>query len=171
MAGSQWSVSIRHNWGINVHIYWGRVFSSPGTVTTISTVGGTNVASAGVIGEYTGNRASFDKSARNTGSSASPSTGTTSTTAVPNELVFGVLGTRGAYSTATTVFSSPTNSFAIVDQANSTINTANADRAVALLVKLLTATGTTSTAATISSARWAGGIASILENRAGFITQ
>ena len=88
----------------------------------------TNIAAACVLGEYTGTRANFDRSARNTGSGTSVSNGTTSTTSVPNELVFAVLGTRGTYSTATTVFSSPTNAFAIVDQDNSTINAVNADR-------------------------------------------
>jgi hypothetical protein len=72
------------------------------------------------------------------------------------------------YSAQTTVYSAPTNGFSLIDQRNTTINTANNDRAVAMLVKVITDGASVSAGATIASAQWAANGVSLAEIQAGF---
>ena len=83
----------------------------------------------------------------NTGNSA-----TTDTTTQANELIVAVAGQRGTFSSEQTSWaSSPTNSFSIVSETSSFVNTTNNDRAVAFLERIVTSAGTYSTGVTGNS--------------------
>lgn len=133
----------------------GRVFASAGTTITIARLDTSSFTSmAAVVAEFSGTNIRLDKQVGATGNSASPATGATATLDTANELLVAALSSRGQFSTATTVFSSPTNSFAIIDQDNTTVNTANADRALCLLAQVVSSTSGVSAGATITSAQW-----------------
>lgn len=104
-----------------------------------------------VMYEYSGIKTllSSDQSAFNSGTGTSASTGTTGTTGQACELLIGAVGSDNVSDT----YSSPPNSFAIVDQQANGTNKGN----VGLLERIVNATGAYSTGATISaSSSWAG---------------
>jgi len=129
----------------NVTLSVGRVFASPGSVVTLTFVSAGGAAMVAV--EYSGASVTFDKFASAIGSSAAAASGATATTANANELFVGAIGSRG---TNGVTFSAPTNSFSIVGQDKSSLNT-SADRSVAFLERIVTSTGTPDAGATISA--------------------
>lgn len=122
----------------------GRVRSGGSTTVTatIDQAGGL----AFIVAEYSGLSQNFDKFVSAVGSSTSPASGATATTGTANQLWIGAISARA---TSGNTFSSPTNSFAIVGQAKSTLGTTS-DRSICLLERIVTATGTPNAGATIS---------------------
>jgi len=158
------------NWGTNAtqaasSILWlGLVGASAGSVITVSIIGSVNQAMVGVFAEFTGINVRPDLAGdANTGNSASASV-TISAGNVANALLVAALSNRGAYATTgQTVFSSPTNSFSIIGQDNTNINTANSDRSVAMLVRLVSSTSSVSAGASLTSAQWSATGARLIE--------
>jgi hypothetical protein len=91
-----------------------------------------------------------DKTTGNTGSSSSPSSGTTASTTTASEVWIAGFSTGSGI----TSFSSPTNSFAILDQ--TTFGTGLRGGA---LESIVSSTGAASTGVTSANAGWAGAIA------------
>lgn len=122
----------------------GRVRSGGSTTVTatIDQAGGL----AFIVAEYSGLSLNFDKFISAVGSSTSPSSGTSATTATANQLWIGAICARA---TSGNTFSSPGNGYAIVGQAKSTLGTTS-DRSICLLEKIVTATGTMTVTTTIS---------------------
>lgn len=152
---------------IFVTIYFYKVISGGQTSITAITAAANTTQMAGILVEYSGRNITPDTWAiSNTGTSTSPATGTTGTTAVANELVFAALGMKGTMATEQTNWvNTPTNSFSIISpQTSSSTNTSN-DKALAVLERIVTSTGTFSTGATatLSSAVWTAGIVTFRE--------
>ena len=100
----------------------------------------------------------------NTGNSTTLTTATTDTTTQANELIVAVAGQRGTFSSEQTSWaSSPRNSFSIVSETSSFVNTTTNDRAVAFLERIVTSAGTYSTGVTGNSNQFACNIASFRE--------
>ena len=104
----------------------------------------------GALTEYSGTNTVPDvRRVGNTGNSTTLTTATTDTTTQANELIVAVAGQRGTFSSEQTSWaSSPRNSFSIVSETSSFVNTTNNDRAVAFLERIVTSTGTFSTGMT-----------------------
>ncbi len=135
----------------------GYVGNSPGSVITVNPNTG-NVAYRLIGIEYSGNpRLGVpDGWGANSGSSAAPNSGTM-TTVDAVELCVASLCHRGTWATEqTTLYATPTNSFTIVDQTSTNINTSNNDIAVCALERITTATISASGGAAITSAQWSG---------------
>jgi hypothetical protein len=156
--------------GPNVsRIYSGNIVSaSAGTVITFTVFTGSNAGGVSIVAEYTGQYLYTSAvSTPATGNSASPSSGSI-TPGTPPSLIVACLTNRGTWSTQTTVYSSPTNGFSLASQQNTTSNSANNDRSVAMLVKLVTDQSATSAGATITSAQWSGVAGSFTQSQSGF---
>lgn len=129
----------------------GFVQPSPSATVTITSVGsGGSQAMCFVVTEYsfTGGLLVPDQYITTaTGNGTTPASGASGTTQFANELWIGTLSAR---STNGTTYSAPTNSFAITDQQKTTINSANVDRSVAQLERIVSATGTSNPGATSS---------------------
>lgn len=152
------------------HFFFGWVWSaSASTTVSLSTITAAGFAGGLVVAEFAGANLKFDANGTAIGNNTAPAASVTPNSAP--SLVIGCLATRGTWSGATTVFSAPTNSFTIVDQANSTINTTNNDRAVAMLAKFVTDTSAQSAGATIPTNAWVVSTANFNEVQAGFIIQ
>jgi hypothetical protein len=130
--------------GTSVMISYGLVLSGFTTIDFASTSTG---GFAVVAVEYSGTNITADKFVSATGSSTSPNSGAAATTATANELFVGAIGLR--FSGGTT-FSSPGGSFSIVGQDTTSISS-TADRAVAFLEKIVTATDTPTISATAAN--------------------
>lgn len=124
----------------------GWVQASPSATITATCIAAVPISV--VAAEYTGISLSLDQAVTAVGSSTSPSTGASDTTLQANELWLGAIGVRNTG--PGTIFSLPLNSFAIVDQVNSSTAVSNADRAVVLLSRIVSATGTITAACTSS---------------------
>lgn len=122
----------------------GKVLSGAGSTLTITTLtaGGMSIAAA----EYSGLDTRFDRFMSAVGNSAAPASGATGTTSKGNQLWIGAISHRAANGGT---FSSPTNSFSIVGQAKSSMNTTS-DRSVCLLERIVTSTGTANAGAAVS---------------------
>ena len=111
--------------------------------------------------EYSGVAVSsfLDKTASSAALSSSPNTGTTAATTQNDELWIGATAvTSGGYG-ANVAQSSPTNSFTLLDGAN-TDKSITAHSSLGFLEKIVSSTGTANTDTTIpSSQQWAGCIA------------
>lgn len=138
----------------------GAVRASPSATITLAQPSG---ASAIVAAEYSGLGGVFhDRQMAASGNSTSPASGAAATTTDAVELWVGCLFGAVARTDTSTFFSSPTNSFAIVGEVNSTLNTAS-DRTVALTERIVSATGAPNTGATAAiSGVW---VASVLALR------
>lgn len=100
----------------------------------------------------------------NTGNSTALTTATTDTTTQANELIVAVAGQRGTFSSEQTSWaSSPRNTFSIVSETSSFVNTTNIDRAIGFLERIVTSAGTYSTGVTGNSNQFACNIASFRE--------
>jgi hypothetical protein len=126
----------------------GRVLGSPGTVITVNQI--TSAGMALVAAEYTGVGA-LDRQSSATGSSTSPASGATGTTT--GVLWLAAIGIRVV---SGTTFSSPTNSFAIVDQDKTSI-ASGSDRTVCLLERFVA--GTNNAGATAATGIWVAQLA------------
>lgn len=146
-----WSVVRSANLATSASLSVGWVQASPAATITA------NINSAApismVIAEYTGISLSLDQAIGAIGSGTTPSSGASDTTTAVNELWLGAIGARNTG--PGTLFSAPLNSFAIVDQTNTTSGGANADRAIVLLSRIVSATGTVTAACTSSGTNWA----------------
>lgn len=138
----------------------GRVFGSASATVTVTTVTATAIAIAGA--EYTGSgMLRVDKQTTSSGSSTAPNTGTTATTTNAKELWVGALAHRNQNGDT---FTSPTNSFSIVGQTSTTLNTAGNDRTAGLFEQIVSSTGTANAGATVSvTNNWAGAAATLEE--------
>lgn len=137
---------------VDSSLFIGRVFASASATITITSPQANPIAA--VACEYSGTNIIADRGSDNTGNSTSASTGTSATTSTANEMWIGALAHR---STGGSTYSAPSNSFAIVDQQTTTVNTTNTDRSVCFLELAVSSTGTASTGATVSvSNNWAG---------------
>lgn len=160
-TGVEWicaNVSAQGANGMSLGIFLGRVGSSAGTVATITTAQSGGIAS--VAAEYSGISQTWDRLASNVGSSTTGNTGTTATTRLANELFAGAIGGRAS---GGVIFSAPTNSFSIVDQATTSF-ASTSDRGVCLLEKIVTSTGTASCSTTQTNGAWAGQMITIEES-------
>lgn len=109
---------------------------------------GVTGAMSAVYAEYSGvGLISFDRSQGGTGTGTALASGNAGTTSQANQLWLGVMLSAAARPATNSLFSAPTNSFAIVDQAQTTLNTTN-DRTSALLERIVSATGTPNAGAT-----------------------
>lgn len=144
--------------GLSPMIYVGVVGSSPGSTIGFTNMQASSIAVRAVAAEYSGlNAVRFDNPINGTnGNSGSPATPTL-TTQDAEELIIAILTHRGTWATEQTgLYTSPTNSFSIVDQTSTNINTSNNDVAIAMLERITAAAVSGITAgATISSAQWA----------------
>jgi hypothetical protein len=159
----QLSPQINNAVNASLTLWIGPVASGAGTTITITSNSGNQKGTA-YIAEFSGNNVVFDNVvlATATGNSTSPAV-TIPSQEVANSLRFAALGAQTAVQSGqATIFSSPTNSFSIVGQQNTTANTTN-DFAVALLVRLDSSTGSISAGATISSNQWCASGASVKE--------
>ncbi len=142
--------------GSTMEIWYGPGVS---TGTTGITITQANLRSAAVVMEYNGllTPASVDLAANNTGNSNAPVTGTTATfTNQANELWIGGIGIVSS----TPTLSAVTNSFAAVDNAVTTSNTAGNNARVYALERIVTATGSAFSGGNLSAtAQWSGAIA------------
>lgn len=146
----------------NVTLSVGRVFASPGSTVTLTFVSAGGAAMA--MAEYSGASTSFDKFASATGSGTSAASGSSATTESAAQLWVGAIGSRG---TNGVTFSSPTNSFAIVGQDKSSLNT-SADRSVALTELIASSTGTANSGATVSASNiWVAQVLTLEQAAAG----
>lgn len=131
-------------------IFVGRISSTIASATvTITMSTAQPIAAVGV--EYSGTAIRVDKTVYANGNSTSAASGATETTVNANELWVGLVGVRG---TNANTISSPTNSFSIVAQTNTTNGTSNADRTVGFLERIVTSTGTANAGGTVTSNLW-----------------
>ena len=135
------------------------------TSIVVSNQSTANANMAGVLTEYSCTNIVPDVwRVGNAGNSTTLTTATTDTTTQANELIVAVAGQRGTFSSEQTSWaSSPTNSFSIVSETSSFVNTTNNDRAVAFLERIVTSAGTYSTGVTGNSNQFACNIASLRE--------
>jgi hypothetical protein len=141
--------------GVTVEIWYANNVTSAGTGVTVN-LAATLKASA-VIAEYSGLLTSgvLNQTANNTGNSTSPSTGTTGTTSQADQLWIG-----GMANINTSTYSAETNSFTELAESASTGGAATTRNNTVLEERIVSATGTASTAATLSATQqWAGAIA------------
>ncbi len=144
---------------------YARVASSI-AASTVTLSNNASVPIAAVVVEYSGVNIRLDRLVGGTGQSTSPASGATETTGTANELWVGCLAARSAASAIT--YSSPTNSFSIVAQTNTTNGGSNLDACVAFLEKIVTSTGTANAGATASSScNWIASVATFDEVPAG----
>jgi hypothetical protein len=184
-TNTYWSqvIASHNNTGLVQAFLWvGYPQASAGTVITVaSNVPGTSMAMAGVAAEFRGANPNIDAiGAPSTGSSTSPAV-TLNASGHANALLIVALANRccssGGYSAQTAVYTSPTNSFKFVDgttgaagvaMRNTTINTTNSDRAVTLLVKVITDGAGVSAGASITTNQWSACGANLAEVQRGF---
>lgn len=125
----------------------GRVFSTIASATiTVATPASQPISAVAV--EYSGVNIRVDKQVTAAATSTSPASGATETTNSANELWVGAITSR---STSANTFSSPTNSFSIVAQTNTTNGSTNTDTSAAFLERIVTSAGTPNAGATSSA--------------------
>ncbi len=153
------------------YIYVGRAFGSAGTSVTFARLDGAAFNAAAVYAEWQGIHITLDRRTGTSGNSTTLATGATATIDTATELLIGCMASRGAWTTATTVFSSPVQTgsaaggtVSIVDQDNTTTNGATLDRAAGMTVQLTTGTGTVNMGTTITSAQWVAHVMTFEEN-------
>lgn len=132
-----------------------------GAATSLTVNLAASLKASVVIAEYSNiaGASAVDQTATNVSAAASnaPSTGTSPTTTVANELWIG--GIDQITSANSQTFSNPTNGFVIVAQTGSTGGSAGTRERSGLLEKIVSSTGTASTGATFSAAtNWSGAI-------------
>jgi hypothetical protein len=137
---------------VSTAIYYWAGASSQSGAQAVTIANATNTAAACIeLVEYSGVVSSnpSDKIKTNSGSSASPDSGTTATTSQAKELWLAVLGTKMTNGS----FNTPTNGFTIQD----TVGMGSLNCTLGFLDKVVSATGTADGGATASaSANWAG---------------
>lgn len=153
--------------------------ASAGTAITVSNVAATAVAMAGIAAEFKGVNIQTDSISQiASGNTASPAV-TIAASGHLNAILISVMHTRGQLSAQSSIFTSPTNGFVYVDgstgaagvgQRNTTINTLNADRAVAMLIKVITDGASVSSGATMTSGQWGTSGVSLAQTQQGFFT-
>jgi hypothetical protein len=132
-----------------------------GTTVTIDTAGTTSAMMLGVAAEYSGTNITLDKGpATATGNTTAPATGS-QTQSDNASLLIGVVSKRCQQATApnTSWCNTPTNGFSIVGQTTTFNNTANGDRAFAMLDQITTTNPGAITGAvtsTYAANQWAG---------------
>lgn len=165
-APASWSLAATGTNGTNkVYIYYRE--NAP-SVTTINFSVVTPGMLVLLIGEYSDVSASssLDQVANDSGSSTSPSTGTTPTTSEAVELLIGALGSFGNTGVGPT-FSSPTSSFSIAVQEKIS-DGESTNVGGALLDRIVSSTDTYSTGATQDiNQTWAGAIATFKTTDSG----
>lgn len=142
-TGATWAQAVEStNNDASTEIWYALNVSGAGTSITIN-LSGTYYASA-VISEYSGlvTSSALDQTATWTGKSASPVTGTTSTTTQAQQLwIGGISGERA------NTYSSPTNSFTILGQVT---GGSNSDVSTVYLERIVSATGAANSGVTAS---------------------
>ncbi len=99
------------------------------------------------------------------GTATTNATGTLTATRYANELLVAVMGRRGTFTVDQTAWlTSITNSFSSVAQTSTITNVSNSDKAVAFLERIVTSTGTYSTAGTQASSVFSNIIATFVDN-------
>lgn len=154
-------------------IYLYKVITGGQTSVVISIPSGASFTAAAVLKEYSATNLVPDVWVPGaTGNSATLTTSTTDTTNSANELIVVALGQRAQIATVASNAASwlsgtpptPTNSFTVVEQSSTNINTSNSDRAVAFLERLVTSTGTYSTSVgSLFSNQWTAPIVTFKE--------
>ncbi len=161
------TVAARSNAGsVSCMAFIGYVRTGSGSATaTITLASGTQPLSA-VCAEYSGfTSAQLDTNTGTSGTGTTLATGATPTTRSSLELWLSVQTSRA---NSTLTYSAPTNGFTIVGQTCTTIGGANADRAVALLEKIVASTGTVNAGVTSSqSTLWVDSVFTLDEASAG----
>jgi len=158
------------NAGANVftYVYFFKVITGGQTAVAFSIPSG-NITGCGIVREYSGKNITPDVwRTGNNATSTTLTTNVTDTTNTANELIVASMCIRGQFSVeqtgASAWASSPTNSFSIIEQTSTTLNTTNGDRAIAFLERFVTSTGTFSTGVTSNvSQAWATPIATFRE--------
>lgn len=130
-------------------ILFGRVSAAIASATITLTIGSSQAVSAVAV-EYSAVNLKPDKMVSASATSTSPASGATATTSSDNELWIGVIA---AQSTNSNTLSSPTNSFSIVAQTNTTNGTTNLDRNCAVLERIVSATGTANAGGTLAASK------------------
>lgn len=135
--------------------------SSASTSVTINLA--SSLKASAIVAEYSDLATSsvLDVTATSTGNSGTASTGTTATTAQADELwVGGLTAPSSGYS-----FSAPTNSFTEVAESGSGTGGPTTRNKSVYLERIVSATGTASTAETVStSSQWSGAVATFKRN-------
>ena len=135
--------------------------SASATITCAQTSGG----SALVAAEYSGlGGMKLDRQmAASAGSGTTLASGATPTTDTANALWVGCLFSGAARSSSAAFYSALTNSFSLVGEAQTTLNTTG-DRTVGLTERIVSSTGTPNTGATaLSSGTWIASVISLSE--------
>lgn len=134
---------------------------SASATITVDTTSSTSLVA--VAAEFSGVSPTPDRLTFSSAFNTTPDTGTTPTTTSANQLWLGWIVNRFANGTT---FTSPTNSFSIVAQTKSTLNTTN-DRSVALLYKIVGSTGAANTGVTADNGVWVGEMTTFPEASSG----
>lgn len=147
-----------------VSLQVGRIYSGAGTTVTITTASAVPIAAVGI--EFKSDAPlRLDRAASAFASSTTVSTGTTQTTSSANQIAVAALCHRLQSASTSGTFASPTQSYTeVVAGGVSTNNNASgADREVDLLYKALSATGTTTTGASVTGSNSNSGVVATFE--------
>ncbi|PYS92488.1 MAG: hypothetical protein DMF62_00335 [Acidobacteria bacterium] len=126
--------------GSYTDIYLYKINVGGATTVTVATIDALTTVYAVVVAEYSGTNLIADIWSANTSSGSTLTTGG-ATPSVANSLELGGFCAAGTLATVQTAWATtPTNSFTIIGQTSSNLNTAGNDRAVALTEKILTST-------------------------------
>ncbi len=153
---------------VNATILIGYVKTGSASATITGNQVASNIMNM-VCAEYSGfNHAQFDTSSVATGTGTATASGATPSTRSADEIWLTAIAAR---CNNTLTFSAPTNSFSIVGQTSSTLGGSNADRAVCLLERIVTSTGTANGGATTSQSNsWVAYTVTIDDAGAGTVT-
>lgn len=156
-TGATWTRQAQRSNASGVTTEVWAAFNVSGASTTVTVNLAASLKASAIIVEYSGlaTSGSLDQTATNSGSSSAPSTGTTATTSQADELWIG-----GIANINTSTYSAPTNSFTEVAEAASGGGASSTRNNAVFLERIVAATGTASTGATLSGTQqWAGVVA------------
>jgi hypothetical protein len=124
-----------------VHLAFVRCLNSGSTIIFTSSAGTTNFVGAAVVAEYSGTNIISESTPGTTLGGATTLTSGTFTTIAPVTLCMAAFSQRFTTATEQTAFASAaTNSFTIVGQTSSNVNTTNTDRGLVLLERITLST-------------------------------
>jgi len=149
-----WTITGANN--VSIFLAIGRVFTGAGSTYTLNMSNGGQCLA---VCEYSGDNISVDRFALATGTSASPTTGTTGTTSKATQLWFAAISQRNVVT-----FSAPTNGFVILLQDKSALVTTQ-DRSLVIATNSTIGIGNAGTTLTSSVAgAYYGVIVTLQEN-------
>ena len=151
--------------GVYTDIYLFKINTGGATTVTVATLDALTMAYCAVVTEYSATNLTPDVWQNNTGSSTTLTTGGV-TPSVANSLELGSFATAGTFSAVQTAWATtPTNSFTIIGQTSTNLNTAGNDRAVALTERILTSSTNTGSGITnaVATGQWAATLVAFRE--------